>query len=53
MQNVSLQDLSLTVLWRRSLLYGNQSFDLQSKSIDWFLYIVASIMKDLKTHTQA
>ena len=22
----------------RSLLYGNQSIDLQSKSVDWFLY---------------
>ena len=38
MQNVSFQDLSLALLWRRSLLYGNQSIDLQSKSIDWFLY---------------
>ena len=24
--------------WRRSLLYRNQAIDLQSKSMDWFLY---------------
>ena len=28
----------LTLLWRRSLSYRNQSIDLQSKSMDWFLY---------------
>ena len=28
----------LTLLWRRSLSYRNLSVDLQSKSIDWFLY---------------
>ena len=28
----------LTRLWRRSLSYRNQSIDLQSKSMDWFLY---------------
>ena len=28
----------LTLLWRRSLLYRNQSIDLQIKSMDWFLY---------------
>ena len=26
------------LLWRRSLLYKNQSSDLLSKSMDWFLY---------------
>ena len=25
-------------LWRRQLSYRNQSIDLQSKSMDWFLY---------------
>ena len=29
---------SLTLSWRRTLLYRNQSIDLQSKSMDWFLY---------------
>ena len=28
----------LNLSWRRSLLCRNQSIDLQSKSIDWFLY---------------
>ena len=28
----------LTLSWRRSLWYRNQSIDLQSKSMDWFLY---------------
>ena len=28
----------LTVSWRRSLSYRNQSTDLQSKPMDWFLY---------------
>ena len=29
---------TLTLSWRRSLSYRNQSIYLQSKSIDWFLY---------------
>ena len=29
---------SLTLSWRRSLSYRNQSIDLQSKSMAWFLY---------------
>ena len=28
----------LTLSWGRLLLYRNQSIDLQSKSMDWFLY---------------
>ena len=28
----------LTISWRRPLSYRNQSIDLQSKLIDWFLY---------------
>ena len=28
----------LTFSWRRSLPYRNQSIDLQSKLMDWFLY---------------
>ena len=28
----------LTLSWRRLLSYRNQSIDLQSKSVDWFLY---------------
>ena len=40
---VSLNELndafrSLTHSWRRQLSYGNQSIDLGSKSMDWFLY---------------
>ena len=30
--------LILTLSWRRPLSYRNQSMDLQSKSMDWFLY---------------
>ena len=30
--------LKLTLSWRRLLPYINQSIDLQSKSMDWFLY---------------
>ena len=29
---------SLTLSWRRPLSYRNHSIDLQSKSVDWFLY---------------
>ena len=29
---------TLTLLWRRPLSYRNQSTDLQSKSMNWFLY---------------
>ena len=28
----------LTLSWRRSISYRNQSIDLLCKSIDWFLY---------------
>ena len=28
----------LTLSWRRSLPYGNQSINKQGKSVDWFLY---------------
>ena len=33
-----LWDWRLTLSWRRPLSYRNQSTDLQSKSMDWFLY---------------
>ena len=29
---------TLTLSWQRSLSYRNQSVDLESKSVDWFLY---------------
>ena len=29
---------TLTLPWRRSLSYRNQSIDLHSKSMDWFRY---------------
>ena len=31
-------DKPLTLLWRRSLSYKTQSINMQSKSINWFLY---------------
>ena len=31
----------------KSLSYRNQPIDLQSKSMDWFLYDRTSVMKDL------
>ena len=39
---------SLTLSWRRSLSYGNQSIDLLCKSIDWFLFDNGLCMKELK-----
>ena len=30
--------VNLTLSWRRPLPYRNQSIDLKSKSMDWFLY---------------
>ena len=36
--NVLLLFLWLTLSWRRPLSYRNQSIDLQSKSVYWFLY---------------
>ena len=39
--------VSLTLSWRRPLSYRNQSIDLQSKSMDWFLYD-NDLMKELK-----
>ena len=30
--------MTLTLSWRRSLSYRNQSIDLLRKSVDWFLY---------------
>ena len=34
----NLDFLHLPLSWRRSLPYRNQSIDLQSRSMDWFLY---------------
>ena len=31
-------DVKLTLSWRRPLSYRNQSIDLLSKSMDWFLH---------------
>ena len=41
--------ISLTLWWRRLLSYRNQSIDLDSKSMDWFLYDKASVMKKLSS----
>ena len=30
--------LYLTLSWRRPVSYKNESIDLHSKSVDWFLY---------------
>ena len=32
------KEINLTLSWRRPLSFRNQSLDLQSKSMDWFLY---------------
>ena len=37
----------LTLSWRRSLSYRNQSIHLLCKSIDWFLYEPATAMREL------
>ena len=37
---------ALTLSWRRFLSYRNQSIDLFCKSMNWFLYNMASIIKD-------
>ena len=37
-KNLSLWIQFLTLSWRRPLSYRNQSNDLHSKSVDWFLY---------------
>ena len=40
----------LTLSWWRFLSYRNQSVDSQSKSMDWFLYMIGtSVMKELMT----
>ena len=31
-------NMNLILSWRRSLSYKNQSIDLKSKLMDWFLY---------------
>ena len=35
---MNVHDKHLTLSWRRSLSYRNQSTDFLGKSIDWFLY---------------
>ena len=37
----------LTLSWRSSWSYRNQSVDLQSKSMDWFLYDKISTIVDV------
>ena len=39
--------LNLTLSRRRPLSYRNQSIDLLAKSMDWFLYDTASVLKGL------
>ena len=40
----------LTLSWRRSLSYRNQSIDIQSTPIDWFLYDRDLRHERVKTH---
>ena len=42
----------LTLSWRRPLWYRNQSIDLQSKSVDWFLYDNGLRLKKVKQLTK-
>ena len=42
-------NVELTHSWRTSLSYRNQSIDLQSKLMGWFLYDWFSFMKELIT----
>ena len=38
-ENLSLpEENTFSLSWRMSLSYRNQSIDLHSKSMDWFLY---------------
>ena len=45
--NCCLDLLDLTLSWRRSLSYRNQSIYLQRNSVDWFLKNIDSVMKKL------
>ena len=38
MQKLSSGNLAYPILAQRCISYGNQSFDLNCKSNDWFLY---------------
>ena len=38
MFDIALERVYLTLSWRRSLSYRNQSIDLQGKSMDWFIH---------------
>ena len=40
----------LTLSWRRSSSYRNQSIDLQSKSMDWFLYDNGPLHESIKRY---
>ena len=45
----SLNHSCLTLSWRRPLSCRNQSTDLQSKSMDWFLYENGFLHKELRS----
>ena len=40
----------ITLSWRRSLSYRNQCIGLLCKSLDWFLYVRTSVMKELRSN---
>ena len=46
--NNIINNIVLTLSWSRTLSYRNQSIDLQSKSMDWFLYDIGLRHKSVK-----
>ena len=44
------KQVNLTLSWRRPIQYRNQSIDLQSKSVDWFLYDIGLRHERVKKH---
>ena len=44
----SKTNLYLTLSWWRSISYRNQSIDLKSKSMDWFLYDIGLLHEMIK-----
>ena len=53
--NLTWENTKLTLSWRGALSYRNQSIDLKSKSIDWFLYDNGPrherVKKNIRKHT--
>ena len=47
-----LSRFNLTLSWRRPISYRNQSIDLRSKSMDWFLYDIGLRHERVKSNHQ-